>query len=558
MQNLYYRTNDSDHMRIERLFRTLEGKTSEIFVEIRNAVQKQLSHVNILERDIHVLIKFMLLSQRRSKQYRDDVKNPRRENDHMFQRMFETSKTNGLSDNPGEVWLEQLLYLLETSHESLLTAAADTGGGSSNPAAKTYKYFHETYALQIWRAAESYEFFLNESLVDFEGDTQSFIGVEKNETGSQLIWMTTDDMIHLILPINPEIAIVFCNESRCWESPFADAMHRCNIPFPQNSLLSKAPHKDIIMEHVPAKRKKGKTWPATVEWKVSIDRLSQQHHRIIASYSLSHARSIVVVRNRARFEKARKELKAFAKEREETWKSHGTRYGDQSDRQHANEEGTEISPDQLNRMVDDRCSALDEVLHTIKNTREIPQRSKENMYKFWMAFQTIHMLYAEATKSPRICVMHPALKAAFEADYPPKNIEHRDLVTLDFAGFIDYGLGEETFVHLISDIEKKISELVAAETFQSLFEATGNSFELPSESLSQQIDKELNEEPHRQQDEFINNPVYKSIFRAAQTFDTLMWMYEERQDILATFIKEYAMPMEDTQPNLVRMRARRE
>lgn len=84
-----------------------------------------------------------------------------------------------------------------------------------------------------------------------------------------------------------------------------------------------APHKDIVTGQVPAKRTKKKKWPATVDWRVSIGKLSHYHHRIIASYSLIHSRSIVVVQNRARFEKARKELKAFAKEREDLWTSQG-------------------------------------------------------------------------------------------------------------------------------------------------------------------------------------------------------------------------------------------
>lgn len=41
--------------------------------------------------------------------------------------------------------------------------------------------------------------------------------------------MSTDDSIHLILPISLEVAVIFCDESRCWESPFAESMHRLDI-----------------------------------------------------------------------------------------------------------------------------------------------------------------------------------------------------------------------------------------------------------------------------------------------------------------------------------------
>jgi hypothetical protein len=158
-------------------------------------------------------------------------------------------------------------------------------------------------------------------MVDFEGDTQSFLATEVKETGTQLIWITMDDLIHLILPINPEVAVIFCNESRCWESPFADRMHRLKIPYPQNSLLKNAPHKDIINVHVPSERRGKKRWPATVAWRVNIGTLSRDHHQILASYSLSHAESFVVVRRRARFERARRELEVFSKKRVEVWKS---------------------------------------------------------------------------------------------------------------------------------------------------------------------------------------------------------------------------------------------
>ncbi|KAK4126409.1 hypothetical protein N657DRAFT_307147 [Parathielavia appendiculata] len=198
--------------------------------------------------------------------------------------------------------------------------------------AGTYKHFTERYALQIWRAADGHEFILNERLVDLEGDTTSFLGMEEKETGPQLIRMTTDDRIQLVLPINPEVAVIFCDESRCWESPFADAIHRASIPYLANTLLKDAPHKDIINVNIPSERRGKKTWPATAAWRVSIGTLSRQHHRIIASHSLGHARSFLVVRHRARFERARRELAEFQRERAETWKRQGIRFGHLDDR----------------------------------------------------------------------------------------------------------------------------------------------------------------------------------------------------------------------------------
>ncbi|KAJ5953598.1 hypothetical protein N7454_000494 [Penicillium verhagenii] len=555
MYNLYYMKNDPKHMRVEDLFSGIEGQTSQVFIKIRTAAKEKLDHVNILEKDIHILFKFMILSFRRSKQYRDVMQSPYRENDFMFQRFFEASRKKGRFGDPGEVWLEWLLYLLEASHDDLLADAEHPNDSIHKASALTYKHFVESYGLQIWHAADGYEFFLNESLCDFEGDTQSFLGADITENGPQLMWMTTDDMIHVILPIGPTLAVVFCNESRCWESPFADAIIRNDKTYPQNSLLAKAPHKDIVTGQVPAKRKGRKRWPATVDWRVSIGKLSQRHHQVIASYSLSHARSIVIFNRRARFEKARKELKVFAKQREEVWTRQGIRYGQTSGQQPAHET-TGLSPERLNRMVDDHISALDEVLHITRVTQEIPPRSKENSCNFWFAFNAILSLVAAEAGSPEeIPIMHPALLAGFESLYPPRRPEHKDLIIMDFVGFLDYGMGEATFTQLTSEIEQTISEWITKfpllalelEKYEEMLGRVLGSMTPKFAGIEQSYPPA--EDLHRQLS-------FKAIFGAAQTFDILRWMFEERQDILATFVQR-CVPLKDTQPNLIRIRARR-
>lgn len=121
----------------------------------------------------------------------------------MFQRLFAGTEKRGRSGDPGRFWLEDLIYLLETGHEELLADAEATGGTSS---AFTYKHFVDSYALQIWKAADGYEFFLNEHLVDFEGDTEFCLGMEAGVAGYQLIWMAKKYVIHLVLPISPDVA----------------------------------------------------------------------------------------------------------------------------------------------------------------------------------------------------------------------------------------------------------------------------------------------------------------------------------------------------------------
>jgi hypothetical protein len=209
-------------------------------------------------------------------------------------------------------------------------------------------------------------------------------------------------------------------------------------------------------------------------------------------------------------------------------------------------------------MVDRHISALDTVLHIIRITRETPARNKENSHKFWLAFCALLALVSKKAKSPVLHIMPLALKEAFEAFYPPKKPGHKDLVTIDFVTFFEGGMGEEMFAKLTSDIEEKISALVTAEVFLSqIFRTIEKEAGLAFMSLSPKGDTKAFEEPCLPEDDIHTKPYFKSIFGAALTFDTLIWMFEERQDILATFVQRCAVSMKDTQPNLIRMRARR-
>lgn len=135
MYDLYYMENDPEYMKIEDLFSGIESQTSQIFIMIRNAAKEKLDHVNILEKNIHILFKFMVLSLRRSKQYRGEMQNPYRENDFIFQRLFEASRKEGRSSDLGEVWLKQILYLLKATHEDLLVDIERPGDSTSKASA---------------------------------------------------------------------------------------------------------------------------------------------------------------------------------------------------------------------------------------------------------------------------------------------------------------------------------------------------------------------------------------------------------------------------------------
>ncbi|KEY65508.1 hypothetical protein S7711_09298 [Stachybotrys chartarum IBT 7711] len=563
-QNLYYDANNTDPMRIEDLFSKLESKTSTMFHKISTAVTEGHDHIDILEKDIHILFKFMMLSIRRSNQSKDEVENSYRENDFLYQKLFEDWNRNGGSGDPGQWWREQLLYLLETAHDGLLEDARQINDTS---AADTYKHLVESYALQIWKAADGYEFFLNEDLVDFEGETLSYIGAEVKDTGHQLVQMTTNDLIHLILPINPEVAVVFCDESRCWKSPFADIMHRLKIPYPRDSLLKNAPHQDIININVPSERRGKKTWPATMAWRVNIGMLSREHHVIITSYSLVHAKSLIIVRRRARFERARREFEGFWEKRNELLKSQGIRLPLlRATRKHNEDDNlSPPSPQQVTRMVNLHISALDEVLNKINNTNEPLPRTKDNALTSWLALRVLesHRLKYLSPASIRLGsnpssfdIMHPVLKAAFEAAYGPQQPDHRKLNNVEFAEFVCDGLGEEKFSQLTSEISSKISEMVSADSFHAHWEAFAKS--QPPETSVVQVDENVAEESARFVEDLGENAAFKSVYKMAQEFDVLSWMFHERQDILATFIRQIAVTHEDMAPHLTRFRMRRE
>ncbi|KAL4925377.1 uncharacterized protein BDV17DRAFT_294600 [Aspergillus undulatus] len=556
-QDLYYDTGDENPMRIEHLFSKLENRVAQLFRKIKDAVAQDSDHIDIVERDVQILFRFMHLSLLRSEAYKEGIESPGRENDFMFQAYFEAARKRGRSGEPKRFWLDQLLYLLETGHEDILGDAANP---KDNPAAYTFKGLMDRFALQVWKAAEGYEFFVNERLVDFEGDTETRLGSEIIGERCQLMYMTNEDMIHMVLPVSPQLAVVFCDGSRCWESPFAEAMHRAGIPYPENSRMKNAPHKDIVAVDVPQKRTSKKTYPATTAWRVSIGTLSPEHHRIITSYSLCHAKVLIVVQNRRRFEKAKQDLEVFSQRQIEQWQSRGVQYGPSVQPQ-TQTDPVPLTNERLDRLVDRSVSALDQVRDIAAGKHEVPPFTKDAACTFWrgvLALEMINLNTRSRTSTGAqndgrpIRIMHPALQSAFEAAYPPKDPSHRDL-NINFPTFITECLSEKTFRELCQEIEKKTDELVSADTFRARFEA----------SLSETDPcGETNDHIETQEDsdsvEFmLPNPAFKTIYRIASVVDTIVWMFEERQDILATFVSHNAVSLEESRPRVIRFRGTR-
>ncbi|KAI1808065.1 hypothetical protein F4811DRAFT_549158 [Daldinia bambusicola] len=544
--DLYMNSHETDPMRVEKLFSDLESRASSILAKIREAVSQNLDTIEIFQSHVTILFKFMYISIVRVLNLADQFKNPLRENDFAFQHEFETAEKDGLSTDPHQVWLRKLVYILERSHEELLN---DSKEDDPRKEAQSYAFFFEKFALQIWRAAHGHEFFLNERFVDFEGDTQSRLCVESKETGPELVYMTTEDPIHIVLPISPEVAVVFCNEARCWYSPVAEIMHEAGISFPENSLLHDAPHKDIIMKDVPKHKKGKKSWPATTMWRVGIGRLTEKHQRVISSYSLGHARSFVIVRRRSRLERAKKDFQVFNKEKIDYWKRTGFRLenlpediGSRGLRTLSNVE----------KIAGHCWNDLKELLTIIIPSTQPLQRDKANTFKCWNTFRAIQALqYGKNNPPPESEVIFKSTVTevirGFESAYPPKPTSHRSLISIDFAYFITNAMGESTFTRLLADIDGKILESIVTD----YLERDSIAFKSLETSL-QYIVRGIKLESIPQSPNFI------LAYKAAASFETLKWMFEERQDILATFIQKLSVPLESTQPKVIRIRARRE
>jgi hypothetical protein len=219
-----------------------------------------------------------------------------------------------------------------------------------------------------------------------------------------------------------------------------------------------------------------------------------------------------------------------------------------------------VRQEQTTKIVDDHFSALEEVLDIIQKTYQPLQRTKNNAFKSWLAIRALESYRASSSPSIRSLPLddaHPALKASFVAAYPPKHREHKDLITIDFGQFFAYGIGEESFAELSMKIESKISDLIQTDTFQAHWDANTTKF-CSNEGSESQENTGCSEQYAEPGADMLSNPSLKAVFKAAQGFMVLMWMFEERQDILATFVQQIVVPMEATQPKVIRVRGRRE
>lgn len=184
--------------------------------------------------------------------------------------------------------------------------------------------------------------------------------------------------------------------------------------------------------------------------------------------------------------------------------------------------------------------------------------------KSWMAMRSLAFIesHDSAQSSSNVergqdPVLHPALKAAFEASYAARPENHRDLVTIDFWQFFDYGIGDDTFAQLMSKIEIRCGEVVRDETFDAYWSAAKSTFQ-PARWSESTIEAKSSGQHEDSDKATLRNPAFISMYKAAEGFELLWWMFEKRQDILAEFVRQLGVPMEDLQPRMIRVRGRRE
>jgi hypothetical protein len=180
------------------------------------------------------------------------------------------------------------------------------------------------------------------------------------------------------------------------------------------------------------------------------------------------------------------------------------------------------------------------------------------VYTSWLVMCTLDALAKNfiTTSSPMqmsSCI-HPALKSAFEAAYPPRHPDHHSLPTIDFVEFF-YAIGDETYAKLMLKIDAKTNELVWADTFSAHWIAAAGIMALQAGSAEDQ-----NEDPatSNEVDKILANTAYMSAYRLAQGLNVLRWLFEERQDILAGFVQGLCVDMKTRGPCIVRVRGRRE
>ena len=514
--NLYKSVETEDPMKVEKLFSALESRAGRIIKRIRDSCAANRDCIHLHPHDYAELYKFMLLSDHRSKWLKNEFMDHRRENNHVFRRYFE--KTEGDKEErspsvPELIWLGRLRYMLETSHDDLLAAASLE---NAMPDVQTYKYYFEEYELHIWKAEESRYFLLNDKFVEFEGDTDIFLTCNPQQ---ELCHSICENRMHIWLPISPKVALVFCMPASCWQSAFEHVMKQAGIPWPDTSLLAKAPHKDPKLEILQTSAGKDAQM-----WRVNIAVLPKEFHRVLTSYTLAHARNFIVLKDVSTLEPAIRDLDSFSEERKGEWKAIGRRW-------------TQPTPEVS---IDEMVAAVFAKVHA---GEDLP-RTRNTVIS---SFYTVSMLSYVGSKefSTKDSFMDETGPRSFiklmEQEFPPKPAGYTDLLSLTFFTFVLETLNEAHFMKLMNAIDEKLVAIAESDNFKAAWDECKEPTPMETPPKDDATDDMIH-----------NNIGFQSMYRAASAFGILRWLYDKRQDILVRFMEPFMEPMH--RPEIMRIR----
>lgn len=217
MFNLYNLDNKSQTTidnRVEKLFADLECAMGAIVKKIEDALAPpnkdqpaSCASVHLLESEIYTVYKFIALSGFRNGPVRLCVHDD-------FIPDFKGRQTH-------QEWVAKLEFLLQESHEELLTMDELLQPHIVRPIVTRYKQFGRM-KLHFWAAPQGEEFLLSNLFIGLEGCQDS-----KSDGISSNIRLPA----HVYIPVSPGILLVLCAESLCQHSLLKSAQHEVTTPF---------------------------------------------------------------------------------------------------------------------------------------------------------------------------------------------------------------------------------------------------------------------------------------------------------------------------------------
>lgn len=510
--NLYADRSKVDPMKIEKEFSALETTFGNVAKRIKEACHGDKDCVHISPYERTELYKFMFLSSIRLKSTKAEFMDDKRKNNFVYQDLFNAERLNSHNSTlsrPEQIWLNRLDFLLGASHQRLLEVAKEADAPSD---VLLYNHFFNRYNLQIWTAGYGQEFFLSDHFVDFEGDTNSFLAIDREK---QICHVTASDRIHIWMPVSPKIVIAFCSPSRCWHNPPELQMTSTKDLLPNITMLDNAPHKDPIVETVQldAHNKADK-------WRINIAELPEQFHFVLVSYTLMHTSDLIIFTEKFNLETALGEFESFLEMRQEAWEARGYRW---------------LGPTTKIPESDDLIEGITAISEKLR-AKERPTGSREDVKTYFTVLTSVMSKQYNEELSDYVIRNGPGYKGFIERlqrEFPPKRPEHLDLISLGFWEFAQVTLDEAHFMMLIKSLCEKMQQ--ETDHDKSLFahkmpESEVDGSPLQSDGLT---------EPKVTAETDIDGTMY---YQMAYALGAMQWLYEERQDIIVHFLEPILDP----------------